>query len=70
MKVYDEPDFSLLADFLYKIFYAGDFGAGIFFFGCIPLSIQILPCQVGSVVPKNNSVRVYHGDYVDYVVFQ
>lgn len=70
MKIDHKSNFSLLADILQKRFNRNNLRAIWIFLSCIPSSIQIFPHQIRSIMTKDNTIRVNHGNYIKYIVFQ
>lgn len=68
MQVQNESNFPFLADVLEETFDARHFRASCILFSGIPLPVQILPSQIGPVVPKDHSIRVHHRDHIDHIV--
>ena len=69
MQVQNESDLTLFADFVEKVFYAGDFWANRIFLARVPLSIQIFTCKIRSVMTVNDTIDIYHWNNIKYVVF-
>ena len=69
MQIKDKSYFSFLANFLKKILYARHFRASRIFFSCVPLSVKIFSSQICSIVSKDHSIRVYHRNNINHIIF-
>ena len=70
MKIYHKSYLSLFADILQKRFNSGNLRAISIFLCGIPSSIQIFSHQIRSIMTKNNTIRVYHRNYIKDIIFQ
>lgn len=69
VKVDDESYLSLFAYLLDKCLYWCHLRTILVFLCDVPVSIEILACQVCPVMAENNSIGIDHGHNVDYVIF-
>lgn len=70
VKVNDEPYLSLFAYLLNKCLDWCHLRTILIFLCDVPVSIEILACQVCPVMSENNSIRIDHRHNVNYVIFQ
>lgn len=70
VEIQDESHLSLFAYLLDKALDCRHFRATWIFFANIPFSVEVLSCEVSSVVSESNSIWIYHWQHIHHVVFQ
>ena len=70
VKINNESDVSLFAYLLYEIFDRTYFRTVEVFVSRIPFSIKILSCQICSIMPENNPIRVHHRNNINNIIFE